>query len=394
MWENVEYRFHSPISPAESDIPTPTIQSKAGSSPVTPSATVPVLKDETLFDYTAVGEDLSELSFAEGVTLGDLAGTEDSLWRDQYLVDWKEARSTPVPDTSDDDDQEKFWQRKIGHSKRGEIPRGVAEAEDAPPPLNQRGSHQTDIEYGQHGHKELNGSPRMNDRSSSAYYTAKDGSDSNGGYLSDHDEGTEQPPCYEPPDKDNVNHWEGSQWQGEPDSDRDRKGPSRGRKQQDKDGKSYSREDKDGNPSQQHQKRDHSCDEDLGATLEIIPPEEDIKRLFQDCIIAEAHASLLSQALAHTAPGDFLSNSTEGQNNGIIIEFRGKCARSQELIATQIPWATAGAERSRREFNTKRKVEGEPLYGEGEGETTEERLLSDLLATNEVLLGVLGQYGS
>ncbi|KAJ8083236.1 hypothetical protein PM082_009108 [Marasmius tenuissimus] len=374
MWENVEYRFHSPISPADSDIPSPTIQPEAEASPVVPSATVPVFKDEMLFNYTAVG-------------------TEDSLWHDQYLVDGTSARTTSVPDTSDDDDQEKFWQRKIGHSKRGETPRGVAEAEDAPPLNRRRGSRQTDIEYGQHGHIEPNGSPRMNARSSSAYYTAEDGSDSEGGYLSDHDDGTEQPPCYEPPDKDDINHWEGSQWpQGELDSDWDRKDSSCGREQQDKDGKSHSREEKDRNPFQ-HQKCDHSHDQDLDVTQEIIPPDKDIKRLFQDCIIGEAHASLLSQAPAHTTPEDFLSDSIEGQNNGIIIEFRVKCARSRELIATRIPWATAGTERSRREFNAKHEAEGEPLSGKGEGETTEERLLSNLLATNEVLLGVLGQYG-
>jgi hypothetical protein len=36
----------------------------------------------------------------------------------------------------------------------------------------------------------------------------------------------------------------------------------------------------------------------------IIPPDEDIRRLFQECKIAQGNASLLSQALTLTKPED------------------------------------------------------------------------------------------
>jgi hypothetical protein len=36
----------------------------------------------------------------------------------------------------------------------------------------------------------------------------------------------------------------------------------------------------------------------------IIPPEEDIRRLFQECVIGQGNASLLSQALALSTPED------------------------------------------------------------------------------------------
>jgi hypothetical protein len=36
----------------------------------------------------------------------------------------------------------------------------------------------------------------------------------------------------------------------------------------------------------------------------IIPPEEDMRRLFQECKIGQGNASLLSQALALTKPED------------------------------------------------------------------------------------------
>lgn len=102
-------------------------------------------------------------------------------------------------------------------------------------------------------------------------------------------------------------------------------------------------------------------------------------------------------------------------------EFRLKCISSQELIAAQIPWATAGAERSRKE----KEREVALLYGETDDpapgikdrdrtvsnhsaladaagipgrespideQTTEEKLLAALLEANEELLAALGQY--
>ncbi|KAJ8083207.1 hypothetical protein PM082_009079 [Marasmius tenuissimus] len=158
---------------------------------------------------------------------------------------------------------------------------------------------------------------------------------------------------------------------------------------------SSGRERKDKDRESRKRKKHRSSRERERDAQKIIPPEEDIRRLFQECIIGKGFASLLSQALVHTTPEDFLSDNTEGQSNGIIREFRMKCIASQELIAAQIPWASAGSEsseRSRRELNAKRKAEGKPIAGEEDGETTEEKLLADLLSANEELLGALGQY--
>ncbi|KAL0061686.1 hypothetical protein AAF712_011494 [Marasmius tenuissimus] len=158
----------------------------------------------------------------------------------------------------------------------------------------------------------------------------------------------------------------------------------------DKDRDRSSRKDKD-RESRKRKKHRSSRERERDAQ-KIIPPEEDIRRLFQECIIGKGNASLLSQALVHTTPEDFLSDNTEGQSNGIIREFRVKCIASQELIAAQIPWASAGSERSRRELNAKREAEGNLITGEEDGETTEEKLLADLLGANEELLAALGQY--
>ncbi|KAJ8083240.1 hypothetical protein PM082_009112 [Marasmius tenuissimus] len=158
----------------------------------------------------------------------------------------------------------------------------------------------------------------------------------------------------------------------------------------DKDRERSSRKDKD--RESRKRKKHRSSRERARDAQKIIPPEEDIRRLFQECIIGKGNASLLSQALVHTTLEDFLSDNTEGQSNGIIREFRVKCIASQELIAAQIPWASAGSERSRRELNAKREAEGKPIAEEEDGETTEEKLLADLLCANEELLGAFGQY--
>ncbi|THU93819.1 hypothetical protein K435DRAFT_182579 [Dendrothele bispora CBS 962.96] len=161
----------------------------------------------------------------------------------------------------------------------------------------------------------------------------------------------------------------------------------------------------------------------------IIPPDEDIRRLFQECKIGLGNASLLSQAVGHTKPEDL------GQDEG--TEFRQKCETSQEFIALQIPWATAQAEKSRRErdrekmllyasdqSNVRQRTTSQsslhalhalkasnpgsktgsttsiPLslnahigveeeFGE---QTTEEKLLGALLEANEELIEALKQY--
>ncbi|KAF8990264.1 hypothetical protein BDQ17DRAFT_1433919 [Cyathus striatus] len=85
----------------------------------------------------------------------------------------------------------------------------------------------------------------------------------------------------------------------------------------------------------------------------IIPPEEDMRRLFQECTIG-----------------------------GHFQEFYAKCRSSQELIYAQISWASAIAERSRQIKAAEGQIE----------QTTEEKLLDALLAANEELVSALNQY--
>ncbi|KAJ3753166.1 hypothetical protein EV360DRAFT_53908 [Lentinula raphanica] len=159
--------------------------------------------------------------------------------------------------------------------------------------------------------------------------------------------------------------------------------------------------------------KDHREHKEKKSKNRIIPLEEDIRRLFQECTIGLANASLLNQALGH-------AKVEELKKGEVIKEFRVKCLASQELIATQIPWATAGAERSRKE----REREKALLYGENpdtvrkskernrdrslsqladaagvtgadspvDEQTTEEKLLAALLEANGELLGALGQF--
>ncbi|KAH7927218.1 hypothetical protein BV22DRAFT_301234 [Leucogyrophana mollusca] len=88
------------------------------------------------------------------------------------------------------------------------------------------------------------------------------------------------------------------------------------------------------------QPRVHHPQDIPGNRPRVIPVEEDIRRLFKECKIARGNAGLLSTALAFTNPSDF------GQEE-LIHELYSKCKASQELIYTQIPWATGIAERSR-----------------------------------------------
>lgn len=67
-----------------------------------------------------------------------------------------------------------------------------------------------------------------------------------------------------------------------------------------------------------------------------------------------------------------------------------KCRASQELIYAQIPWASAGAERSRLANSRRQTVHESP---DGTVELTiEERLLAALLGANEDLLEALRVY--
>ncbi|KAF8905168.1 hypothetical protein CPB85DRAFT_1315922 [Mucidula mucida] len=128
----------------------------------------------------------------------------------------------------------------------------------------------------------------------------------------------------------------------------------------------------------------------------IIPPEEDIKRLFQECKIGQGNASLLSQALVLAKPEDL-------KTKDVIQEFYLKCRQSQEIIYAQIPWATAGAERSRAAKDQQRKRTQSnaslPLLNSPHGQspdpkelTVEENLLAALLGANAEIVEALKQY--
>jgi hypothetical protein len=88
-----------------------------------------------------------------------------------------------------------------------------------------------------------------------------------------------------------------------------------------------------------------------------------------------------------------------------LQEFYVRCRASQELIFAQIPWATAGAERSRVHKPTHvEKTRLNVLHtflppssadnhtNDPPGVTTEERLLAALLGANEDLLEALRMY--
>ncbi|EJU00250.1 hypothetical protein DACRYDRAFT_117303 [Dacryopinax primogenitus] len=72
----------------------------------------------------------------------------------------------------------------------------------------------------------------------------------------------------------------------------------------------------------------------------VISPEEDRRRLLEECDIAKSNATLLREALVYAKP--------EGlEENALIQEFWQKCFKSQEIIASQLEWAAAQAQRSR-----------------------------------------------
>ncbi|KAK7055203.1 hypothetical protein R3P38DRAFT_2378345, partial [Favolaschia claudopus] len=135
---------------------------------------------------------------------------------------------------------------------------------------------------------------------------------------------------------------------------------------------------------------------------EIIPPDEDMWRLFQECKIGVGNANLLIQTLVVATPGQV--------NDSVIVELHKKCMDSQELISAQIPWASASAERSRAAQNQEeqerpraRQTSATPITlrihlhnpGLSQGaatQTREEELLADLLASNELLMEGLKLY--
>ncbi|KAI0075493.1 EF-hand [Panus rudis PR-1116 ss-1] len=104
----------------------------------------------------------------------------------------------------------------------------------------------------------------------------------------------------------------------------------------------------------------------------IISRDEDITRLFRVCTTGKEHAQLLHEAVIYAKPEDT-------REKGLLQEFLQRCRQSQEMIASQIPWATAQAERSSNAAGKTR-------------ESKEEALLAELLDANEQLLGALKSY--
>uniref|UniRef100_A0A8H8CFZ1 VHS domain-containing protein n=1 Tax=Psilocybe cubensis TaxID=181762 RepID=A0A8H8CFZ1_PSICU len=140
----------------------------------------------------------------------------------------------------------------------------------------------------------------------------------------------------------------------------------------------------------------------------IIPLDEDMRRLFQECKIAQGNASLLAQALA-------LAKPEELKKQDIIKEFYAKCRASQELIFAQIPWASSLAEKSiamrdkdrdRDKHGRSRKVSSNDSHTNNTAAvngkatdppppldaTIEEQLLAALLAANAELMEALKVY--
>ncbi|KAG9125410.1 hypothetical protein FRC07_007709 [Ceratobasidium sp. 392] len=101
------------------------------------------------------------------------------------------------------------------------------------------------------------------------------------------------------------------------------------------------------------------------AMLGIISQEEDTRRLFEECEISRDNCKILADSLVYATP-ESISGDT------LIQEFRQKCFKSQEIIAAQIDWATAQADRARA-----RQL---ALVGPGElvPTTVEEQLLDAL----------------
>ncbi|KAJ7239975.1 hypothetical protein B0H12DRAFT_73240 [Mycena haematopus] len=134
-----------------------------------------------------------------------------------------------------------------------------------------------------------------------------------------------------------------------------------------------------GNP----QKR--RSDPDTQISPHLIPPDEDMWRLFE-CKLGTGNAAQLREALASAAPEHLLHNSE-------LEGIHRQCLESQKVIFSQIPWASASAERSRiaKLEQSQTSIDGDTAL-EPQLLTWEEELLLEMLAANEGLLAALGTY--
>ncbi|KAL0580055.1 hypothetical protein V5O48_001914 [Marasmius crinis-equi] len=118
-----------------------------------------------------------------------------------------------------------------------------------------------------------------------------------------------------------------------------------------------------------------SLPEQRQASPPTVSLEEDIKRLLEECTIGKSSATSLAQALSTPMPKVMAERR---RWRSFLKEYHSRCLSSQEIIASQIPWAIATANCSRRP--------------DREEKTTEEELLAELLDVNEKLDRVLAQY--
>ncbi|KDQ17109.1 hypothetical protein BOTBODRAFT_53695 [Botryobasidium botryosum FD-172 SS1] len=129
--------------------------------------------------------------------------------------------------------------------------------------------------------------------------------------------------------------------------------------------------DRDRDP-QRDRRRDQPQDRDW-----VIPAEEDMRKLFEECEMARGNSQLLINSLTYAKPDDL------HVNGGVIEEFHTKCLRSQDMVVAQIPWATAQADKSRTAallaYTSDTESHTPPPV------TAEENLLAALLAANEEL---------
>ncbi|KAE8270120.1 hypothetical protein A4X09_0g2238 [Tilletia walkeri] len=108
----------------------------------------------------------------------------------------------------------------------------------------------------------------------------------------------------------------------------------------------------------------------------IISPDEDMRKLHEECHVGRTNAIVLIDAL-----------TTSGLSSPLLDEFAHKVQLSQMFLVGQIDWATAQATRSREYMDEQAAIAAtqglEPPQLE---ETREEILLADILAANERLM--------
>ncbi|KAI0688491.1 hypothetical protein BC835DRAFT_306317 [Cytidiella melzeri] len=131
----------------------------------------------------------------------------------------------------------------------------------------------------------------------------------------------------------------------------------------------------------------------------IIPPDEDMRRLFEECQIGISNAQVLSEELTFAKPEDLKEKT-------VIREFYTRCRASQELIYSQLNWAYSNAEKSREATNRvstrqhRIRSGGDPpmpIHRSNSAEepaqlTREEELLAALLHSNEQLTEAIRLY--